>query len=345
MDKLEAFRNWSQSLGGYYDLDNSRTAARIAAKIGSTYFDVDVEMIESQFKDSSITGVKLAYGFVASEKVFAKTMSDKNFDYIAISIGSITSLIDVFSRVVRDSDILFSLKSDISEVSTVDYPVDKLAGLSDLGPISGLSLASTQRIIHCVGLCVRFMLHHELAHLWFGHLPSTVGYDDPDELSTIKKSLEFDADYRACCGFLLGYIPAFSEKRFDESGTEYRKHHFFSYSRLSVFSEYNETIEISIHTMVVSIYIMMRYHSSIFNLDAEGKFHPSWANRISWFIVNCGLILGRSSNQIPQTILRIIKSATVLAEKAFTNTVSGEQFDVFSDYNIENANNSVFIRP
>jgi hypothetical protein len=299
--------------GAFIPYDFSYPLNRIAR---DTLYSIEkeIEIIQSDFTES-IKGVNVHAFFCNRDNYNARCTVEDNEDFIVVHKGCISVTYEILCRMFS-FDNLNIIREKIQIENQTQFSYKEIIK-KEFHLFNELEDKSSQFIIEETSInCLRFLFHHELAHLWNGHT-GRQKKKGKNEISEIKSSTEDLSNEEILKSFSM-------EIDADNKST----HWLIAFQKMAVISETGKIFffkEINsfpylliLNKIIFSIYVSLRI------LCFVEKFQPqkppksiSSKFRLSWAMGDCVNNLTFMSNIDDSLIHFLVKDISTRAEKAF----------------------------
>lgn len=292
--------------GRFNPVNNNDPVQRVMSRC-IEHFRGEIEIILNQFEGKPIIGVdKLEYFFSKSGQFNAACAKGNDRDFIIINRGSIDILLDLFRRVLASD----KLSMDIRELPGDDKGLD----------YSGIH-TDEDLTVHAV----RFLFHHELAHIWNGHLNRKYYSDESlDDRPNSRQSdkdilddfcLELDADQRATHWLITtATMPV------------------YSVGRRAFIPKYigHLPTKFMLYRTIIAIYMALRYciYLEILKWSTHSE-HPDSRYRLAWAMQSIMVEIGLGSNFGAAQLFGMMFDAASRCETAFSEAMNCEYINIF----------------
>lgn len=297
-------------------------------------FQREVKFIIDQFEDEKILGVNLQCLIREDISFNARCMTVNDIDLVGINAGTIVVIHEIMGRIIcEDSFFCLGDELEIGERDKFLFKDNLYRDGIDLYDDFPFEDNYKKILTTLIDRGIQFLLHHELAHIWNGHLGLKAKFESKG--STIIKELgqnasfmlELDADRRAVHWLkTVSTTPILFPDR-------------------TVF--YHSQKKFEIFLTVSSIYICLRCNQFL-NGSAErdnNSSHPHPEDRILWAMETIFIDLVYRSNFSNEDAGFIVKEAVYRSERCFSKVFSCEEFNIFSENTLSrNTNNGILIR-
>lgn len=335
MAESEAIAKVQNRYGGVFTPYDFHFPINRIARDTIKFFEFDVGIILSQFKDYDIKGVNLNYFFSKRNTFNARCTTSGGIDFIVVHYACIPIFYTIIGRMLSfDKLALISeqppefVGSIFAENSIVS---EKLFGNFKPEEIPNFSEAESrpQWIIEGITIqALRFFFHHELAHLWNGHLDRlrrsqgaqefTENYSINDSQKLYQNlSLEIDADARAVY-WLTGIVGTSISS---DSGKKF----YYRYVG-------NLPVKCEIYKVILAIYVLIRIKCSFMNNSGDYMRH-----RIVWAMGYAFRHISRNTNLDYDLCRRMLKDIMIRGEKAFCAAQKCEDIGIFKSDFLKNS--------
>jgi len=236
-------------------------------------------------------------------------------DIIGIYLGTffrIQNAAWVLSKAMNDIASLKDLDNISKSIDKVPYEINLNSEISGNGHVKGTD-ADYDRVYvnHMVKVAMEFIFHHELAHIWNGHVDLMVSQGqldsidempDSSEFSRLRHMLEIDADQKAV---LVTLTNSLEVNEIDRS------------------FKFPEGIEISDYIGIIftGIYLSFRllYHSDREFLPIINSLtHPPSVYRLSWAILQMCQFFYKFLGLHPSSTRKAIEEIYPILEHVFS---------------------------
>jgi hypothetical protein len=208
--------------------------------------------------------------------------------------------------------------------------IDVNDAISGRGALEGFDMNNIFAVTQCVLASSRYILHHELAHIWNGHIECKAAVDSGllslnQTTGPIQHAFEVNADIRACWAALrqetFGIFPSFTGNNDIDMGSRY-------FANLLPEITGDVTFEVKAYRYAISVYLLLRLQIFQQRDKQPSGSHPSTISRLIWFFEGCYRIWAIGTNQLPQRIALILRYAFICGEEAFCFITGQDQLKV-----------------
>jgi hypothetical protein len=285
-------------------------------------FTAEIDFILSEFEKENIKGVNVKTQFINDIGFNAFCTISDGIDYIGINVGCVVYLHEIIGRIVA-SDNFYCIGESAGIVNRTVHLWPELiehSNIFDYQLFDAEDSATNISIFHMLNQATRFLLHHELAHIWNGHhnLRVALSKDSKSIIDEMGQNasfmLELDADHRAIHWLILMATQTmiFDEKRYMQPDRDYLL--FLTAS----------AIYISLRTLLY----LREYHKKTYSSHIT---HPTPEDRLGWAMENFYGMIVFHTNFPVEAAMRIVSEAIRRSEAGFSKIFSCEKFDIFDN--------------
>lgn len=280
------------------------------SKLVLDLFKLDIELIIQEFELLEIDGLNI-YPFIVDRRdFFASSKLIDGVDIASISIGSILSLYELIGRIIHNDRFFirnsnFSINNRTSVFYPQDVPYISISNFEDFSTDEYGHLG----LIYMTIQSSKFLLHHELAHIWNGHLGRKLSNQQLADNKENSHMLELDADSQAIRGIIKSVF---------KTGIRYDGMMFFPINQKR-----------KLYLSICATYLAVRY--TAFLKPNETKIHPSAKYRLAWLMEYWMWYLVHDTNLNKKTAIIVISDAITRVENSFCLSVNTEKFDILNN--------------
>ena len=290
------------------------------------------EVILPQFDPASIKGINVQFGFLYKDRPQAHVKTIGQTDCIGIELGFYSVMFDLMGRIFADSGCNIFPDGAVALASTIqNWSISNRPAVVDSHDSFVFSDSATQNHLEYLLLhSHRFLFHHEMAHVWNGHLALL----ESNQLEEVARKIENSTDLLRHCFELDADARAVHQTMNLITPCIYNDNRRFYAS----FGLDNSPIERSIYQGVFVIYLTMRLLAFLSKTKDPGQTHPSALHRLTWAVELLFTNLTHKSNQYPPKISQIIFSAVKICERGFCRITGELSIDIFQSDNLISSN-------
>lgn len=346
MDSI--YRDWASAngLGGSVEPDEALGPVHVQLKYILEVFKSDLDDIVADYKAKDAITVDATVGFLGKASMGAKSSSLSGKDLIGLNVGTVFWMNELYVRVCKHSGCL--LVNDSANDVDFDHGwpknIDVNNAISGRGALEGFDTNNVFAVTQCVLASSRYILHHELAHIWNGHIECRAAFDSgllslKQTTGPIQHAFEVNADIRACWAALrqetFGMFPSFTGNSDIDMGSRY-------FANLLPEITGDVTFEVKAYRYAISVYLLLRLQIFQQRDKQPSESHPSTISRLIWFFEGCYRIWAIGTNQLPQRIALILRYAFICGEEAFCFVTGQDQLkvDIYIDQALTDRRNA-----
>ena len=322
------FNAWAKNFGGGLDVTKAHPVVADRLNRIVSEIDIDVSLILQDFANRSIRGLDLKFGFLNGDKFQCKSGILQDTDFVAVNIGYYCTVREMIGRMLEKRGChLLSEKSLYQKCPSSWYEpraIDHLLTEHDRFMSNNNEIVALDNLV--LHSC-RFAFHHEMAHLWNGHLNFKATLAGGVEnlapmgipINQIYQAFELDADARATSATIRVLAAGIM-------GSSYNRY-FFSVSLSGLCCEYK------LYFSAFLIYTSMRMmvYEDIGKFSQSASSHPPSKHRMVWVTEMIMQNYSLFTNQSDFKMKQILFNAVQQAESAFCEVTDQEPLDVFDN--------------
>ena len=319
------YRAWARSgdRGGSVEPDESLGLVHMQLKSILDVFQSDLNDIVADYKAMGAITVDATVGYLFKASMGAKSFSTAEKDLIGVNVGTVMWMSELYVRVCRFSGCLMvndsAYKKDFDEVWPDE--IDIVESITELGAFKDFDFSNIMNITELLISSSRYILHHELAHIWNGHIDWKIAFEnglldvDQHGASHIQKAFEADADNRAGWAALRQETLCIfhSDNGGRPDGSTFR---YFLNALPSINGQ--TTFEVKAYRFAIAVYLLMRLQIYQQGEGVPSDSHPTSTSRLIWFFDGLYRVWAVNSNQLPERVEKILRYVFYCGEAAFS---------------------------